>query len=263
VPRETKIQSKWQTECTICKGTGFEFTNAPTGITEVFGNEYIPNDFVKPCSRCKGLSAYDSDPSGIPLEFSSVDIANFDFEIYSKEVKNLKNITYAFFDHYGDMVNEIEGLYLWSENPGSGKTRLACSIGKSIMIRYGIQMRFITVPDYLEKVRMSYDKDKGECDPTQIYKECSLLILDDIGTQVNKEWQNQELFRLINARHSKQLLTICTSNYPVEKLNVDERTKSRLMADCLPLRMPEESIRKKITDNKHERIINRYLTRSI
>ena len=37
-------------------------------------------------------------------------------------------------------------------NPGSGKTFLACCMAKSVMIKYDLQMRFITAPDYLKTV---------------------------------------------------------------------------------------------------------------
>ena len=55
-----------------------------------------------------------------------------------------------------------------------------------------------------------------------------MLVLDDIGTQKTGDWQQQELFRLINERLNAGKLIIFTSNMPPEKLNVDSRTVDRI-----------------------------------
>ena len=134
-----------------------------------------------------------------------------------------------------------KGLYLWSKTPGSGKTFLASCLARSVMIKYDLQMRFVTAADYLTAVGASYKYDAF--DNSEVYRNCSLLVLDDIGSQKQGDWQNQELFRLINTRLSSGLITIFTSNYPIDQLNVDERIKSRILRQSIVLQMPEVSIR--------------------
>lgn len=143
-------------------------------------------------------------------------------------------------------------MYLWSKTPGSGKTFLACCLGKSIMMRYDLKMRFITMPDYLAMVGDSYNREKGERDKSQVYRECDLLLLDDIGSQKKGEWQEQEIFRLINERLNAGKVTIYTSNMPPEALNIKDITISRIKNKTLVVTMPEESIRDKKSKAEQE-----------
>ncbi len=82
-------------------------------------------------------------------------------------------------------------------------------------------------------------------DPSKTFREADLLIFDDIGAQQSKEWDVTEIFKLVDYRGKKGKATIFTSNMPVEKLNIDERAKSRIMATTIQLHMPEESIRQR------------------
>ena len=106
-------------------------------------------------------------------------------------------------------------------------------------------MRFITAPDYIDAVGNSYKRERGEEDPSQIYRECGILVLDDIGAQADKDWHRQEIFRLVNKRMEDGNITIYTSNMSTDTLNVDNRTRDRIIKTSIELRMPEESIRKK------------------
>lgn len=99
--------------------------------------------------------------------------------------------------------------------------------------------------DYINTVGDSYKRDRGEADPSEVYRECRLLVLDDIGAQADKDWQRQELFRLINKRMEDGNITIYTSNMSTDGLNVDARTRDRIVKTSVELQMPEESIRKK------------------
>lgn len=118
-------------------------------------------------------------------------------------------------------------------------------LAKSVMMKYDLQMRFVTAPDYISAVGDSYKCDRGEEDPSQVYRDCKLLVLDDIGAQADKEWQRQEMFRLINKRMEDGNITIYTSNMNTDNLNVDTRTRDRIVKTCVELQMPEEGIRKK------------------
>jgi hypothetical protein len=100
----------------------------------------------------------------------------------------------------------------------------------------------ITAVDYIATVGDSYKREHGD-DPSKVYRECGLLVLDDIGAHMKGEWQQQELFRLINKRMEKGLITIYTSNSPIDGLNLDDRTKDRILKNTIAIHMPEESVR--------------------
>ena len=180
----------------------------------------------------------------MPDEFREADIGKFKFDSYSKDMSKIYKLAVSFLQDFPKWQNAGKGLYMWSKTPGSGKTFLSCCIAKSVMIKYDLQMRFITAPDYIAAVGDSYKRERGELDTSSIYRECTLLILDDIGAQADKEWQRQEMFRLINNRMERGLITLYTSNAPVENLNVDDRTKDRIIKTSVIFNMPEESIRR-------------------
>ena len=84
-----------------------------------------------------------------------------------------------------------------------------------------------------------------------------MLVLDDIGTQKTGDWQQQELFRLINERSNAGKLINFTSNMPPEKLNVDSRTVDRIQKMSIVLQMPEESIRLKKAQAEQNEFLRR------
>lgn len=225
-------------ECPVCHGTGIKLYQK-----KVEGYSF-PLDYAGPCPRCKDWKLQYM--TGEPPQFSNADLSKFGFDSYSRDMGNLRKIAEDFLKNYRELWEKSgKGLYLWSKTPGSGKTFLACCIGNSVMIKYGLRMRFITMPDYLAKVGDSYKRQQGDLDESVVYRECDLLICDDMGAQKSGEWQNQELFRLINERLNAGLITIFTSNMSPESLNVEQRTIDRIMKCSVVLQMPEESIRNK------------------
>lgn len=167
----------------------------------------------------------------------------------------LQQVVRSFVDNYGKWKEAGKGLYLWSKTPGSGKTFLSCCVAKSAMMKNNLKMRFITTPDYLAKVGDSYKRQQGSLDESQIYRDCALLVLDDLGTQKNGDWQEQELFRLINERLNTGCITIFTANMAPEELKIDNRTIDRIRKSSIVLQMPEESIRLKKAQEEQERFL--------
>ena len=129
----------------------------------------------------------------MPDEFHEADLRKFNFGAYSDYAAGLERLAGSMLTDVGGLGESRERLYLWSTTPGSGKTFLACCIAKSVMMKYGLQMRFIAAPDYINLVAESYRRERGEYDPSEVYRTCQLLVFDDIGTQLDKEWQRKEI----------------------------------------------------------------------
>lgn len=247
---ERNQEAALNSECPVCGGTGWEIYNP--GEIPGYG---VPQDFAKPCTRCRTERRL-QDKTGVPPQFHEATLSKFGFDSYSHDMENLRMITEDFLKKYQERWEKSgKGLYLWSKTPGSGKTFLACCIGKSVMIKHDLQMRFITAPDYLAKVGESYKRQRGEYDESAVYRECDLLIFDDIGAQKTGEWQSQEIFRIINERLNIGKIIIFTSNMCPEELNLDDRTIDRISKKSIVLQMPEESIRKKKAREEQDRFL--------
>lgn len=160
--------------CPMCGGPRYELFRQ-----KVDGYE-ASLDFARPCMRCS-VERRLQDMTGVPSQFRDADLSIFGLDLYSRDMGNLQKIAEDFLKNYQERWEKSgKGLYLWSKTPGSGKTFLSCCIGKSIMVKYDLRMRFITVPDYLAKVGESYKRQQGENDQSAVYRECDLLIFDDI-----------------------------------------------------------------------------------
>lgn len=242
---ENKVEEK----CPVCSGSGWELYYRSE---EMYGGKMI--QFAKPCERCKGRLRGE-DFTRTPPQFRDADIGKFNFEIYSSNMEKMKRLAMSVVNDFKKWETAGRGLFLWSKTPGSGKTFLACCIAKSLMIKYDLQMRFITAPDYISAVGDSYKRTYGELDESEVFRNCKILIMDDIGSQQSKEWQQQELFRIINKRLSEGNITFYTANMPPEKLNLEDRTIDRIIRSCVIVQMPEESIRSKKAKSEQDRFL--------
>lgn len=234
--------------CPHCNGKGWVIT-----VENRMG--YGPAEFAGRCPYCSGQRRAIEEDTGIPGKFCETDYSKFSWNAYSRSLAKIKQITDNFVFQYQTWEHMGKGLYLWSKTPGSGKTFLASGISRSVMIKRDRQMRFITAPDYISKVGGNYKVEQGTTDPSQIYRECSLLVLDDIGAQKDGDWQRQELFRLVNTRMGDGLITIYTANMPPEKLKADDRTIDRIIKTSVVIQMPEESIRRKEADREQTELL--------
>lgn len=232
--------------CPICGGSGWEMFSAPA---EIYNGKMA--QFAKKCSRCRGKQG--EDVSGIP--FQECDIHRFNFGVYSVNLDNIKKIAMSLVDNFEKWENAGKGLYLWSKTPGSGKTFLASCIARSLILKYDLQIRFITCPGYLNHVGNSYKRQAGQTDESAIFRNCKLLILDDIGAQIGRDWQEQEIFNLVNKRLLDNNITFYTSNMPPEKLNLEPRTIDRIIKSCVAIQMPEESIRLQKARNEQAKFL--------
>lgn len=259
----TKPSPLSTTVCPTCKGNGWiPYKVDPREVVNIYGNLCEPQDYAKRCPDCNGVpkrytGAHEKDLTGVPEAFRFVDISKFKYSVYKADTTGLKKIVESFVNDFDKWYAEGRGLYIWSAMPGSGKTFLASCLGKSVMTAKGITFKFISAPDYLATVGDSYKRERGELDPSEVYRTCELLVLDDIGTQMSKEWHSQEMFRLIDERMRQGKVTIYTSNLPMARLNVDERIKSRISSTSVTIQMPEESVREIEAANKRQDFLNR------
>ncbi len=246
---DQKAVSGCGTNCPVCHGTGWELI-----VKAVEGDP--AHTFARPCQKCRGVRR-SQENTNVPLQFCEADMHKFGFDSYSRNIEKLKKLVWNFFEKYADWETAGKGLYFWSRTPGSGKTFLSCCIGRSVMMKHDLRMRFTTCPDYIATVGDSYKRMAGTEDLSERYRLCDLLILDDIGAQKTGDWQEQEIFRIVNERLNNRRITIFTSNMPPEKLNVGSRTIDRIRKMSVVVQMPEESIRLKKAQDEQDAFLRK------
>lgn len=236
--------SQQSTECPECGGTHWifkkvqgnsDFHFTPKGRQMPVGVEYAIS-----CPKCGYKVKLGG--SGIPGKYYSLGYDEERFwSVYRDNCAQQKAMVGSF---VAKNPQWKYGLYIWSTQRGTGKTRLSCSILTSIKLKHEISIRFISVPDYLYKLRNSYRENT--VDATSMVRELmdvGLLCLDDLGAEKRSEWTDQELYYLIDSRYRKGLKTIITSNNDITGLSEDSRLSDRIREICIEMHMPEQCIR--------------------
>lgn len=201
--------------------------------------------------------------ANIPKEFSELTVASFETELYSKEVdkelaRNAKRISVGYVKDYEKYEDRSKGLYFYSKTKGSGKTRLAVSLGNALLNVKHKQVKFITTVDILKEIRNTYNKETKYTESQVIegIAGVEILIVDDIGVERAKNWINEVLYSIFDTRMKYKRVTIFTSNCSIESLEHDERLKSRIFKMAIPVKMPEEDIRIKQSKEENEKLQN-------
>lgn len=194
--------------------------------------------------------------SMIPFEYLDKTAKDFDWNIYgSGSLDTECKLTNAFVLNFQKFRKEGKGIYIYSSTKGTGKTYLSYCLANEVMRRYDVNVKFTSILEYLDLTKKGYSSMADKEEKDSIAK-ATVLILDDIGVEVSREWVNTTLYQLINYRYSNKLITVITSNYPIEQLKVDDRIKDRINAMCLPLHIPEVSIRALETDRANSEFIH-------
>ena len=178
----------------------------------------------------------------IPFQYIGVKPKDFSWSIYGCDVEAQKNIANAFIVNFEKFEAEGKGLYIYSQKKGSGKTMLSCCLLNELIDTRPINAKFITVPDFIELTKKGFKYENCSEEVDAIFG-TRLLVLDDLGVQMNREWVDTVLYRLINYRTTKKLVTVFTSNIAVDHLKIDERISDRIFSMTVPLILPEVSIR--------------------
>lgn len=195
--------------------------------------------------------------SMISFEYLGKTAKDFNWGLYEDDDPDValgRKWSNAFILNFQKFRKEGKGFFVYSRTKGSGKTFLSICLANEVMRRYDVNVKFISILDYLDLTKKDYnsmaDKEEKDC-----IVRATVLILDDIGVEVRREWVNTTLYQLINYRYLNKLITIYTSNYTIEELKVDERIKDRINSMCIPLHIPEVSVRSIEADKANNEFI--------
>lgn len=189
----------------------------------------------------------------MPPEYMNLTSKDFDFGKYGIDMSETTRIIQKFIMNYENFQDKNMGLYIYSGTKGSGKTMLACCILNEISKRYIGSVKFINALDFLEMTKKGFNYDKPDVEALYMSK---VLVIDDIGVQLEKEWINTVFYRLINSRYQNGKVTIYTSNMPINDLKMDDRIIDRIEATSFEIHLPEVPIRQQMRRAEKEKMMN-------
>lgn len=225
--------------CSKCKDTGY------------IGNE-----------KCSCLKQAIADliyaDSNIKSVLEHENFSSFSFEYYSDDyvdetlglspLSNMQRVVAGCKNFIRHFNKEPDNLLLLG-NTGVGKTFLANCIAKELLDRGNtvIYLTAFRLFDILEKHKFGKDEDSTYVATSQFdyILTCDLLIIDDLGTELNNAFISSQLYLIINERLLRQKSTIISTNLSLENLNTNysERVYSRIISNYPICRIVGEDIR--------------------
>lgn len=183
--------------------------------------------------------------SGIQKRFLQCKFENY--EITRKDQQDLvMYLRDVYVKNFSTVLNEGRNITM-SGSVGTGKTHLACAVANEVAVK-GHGVYFATVSAIVKAVKASWKKDTEKTEEAMIqdYSSIELLIIDEIGANVQNEHDDGILFDIINRRYEAMLPTIYLTNLDSDELmtRVGERICDRMKHGGKFIPMDWESYRK-------------------
>ena len=159
---------------------------------------------------------------------------------YMAEVRNLLlDWTQNFDERHGNVI--LMG------NPGTGKTFLINCVAKALMDSYHSVIYF-TSTDLFDSFSRALRHDVEEQEETEdAILNCDLLVIDDLGTEMNNSYTTSRLFYVLNQRMvlHKSVMISTNLNFRAMQDRYSDRIVSRIMAeyDYIPLYGVDQRLR--------------------
>lgn len=194
--------------------------------------------------------------ASIPEAFKDMRLSNFSTAKYENtdQLRDTIGVIKYWTESMEQMIEDGTGLYIYSATKGSGKTRMAASIGNEIIEELGLPVKFVTSIQILNEIKKSWDEGT-ESDLLYQLSNVKVLIIDDFGTEAVKDWISERFYHIINERYINKRATIFTSNCSLADLEYDDRITNRILEMSIIVPFPEESIRKKISMERNLNIM--------
>lgn len=190
------------------------------------------------CMREK-YAMYSLELSGVAHLAKTQSFDSFQVELYdpsqrSRAADNLAQCK-RYAEEFSDATNEN---LLFVGTTGLGKTHLSTSIAKEV-IKKGYYVVYVTAQGMISDFSSLRYGMMGEEEDSRTakYYECDLLIIDDLGTELNTQFAVSVIYNVINTRISRSLPMIISTNLTSGELRkaYAERITSRLFGNFEPL----------------------------
>ncbi len=245
--------------CPICEGSGFQ-------IVERNGARFAEDCTCRVQLRADRLLLQ----ARIPPRYAHSSLDTFEYGDENLSAAFLKAHRFA----TGYPVQTMGQGLLFTGRPGLGKTHLAVSILKYVIVHRGATGFYWEHKELLEKIRSFYDARTSGAEDRLLRSiiNCDLLVLDDLGDITPSDWTWDTTSHILNSRYNENRSTIITTNLPNETHfqaregeqtsqladikramrretlgdRIGERMRSRLQEMCVIVEMRGEDFRQRV-----------------
>lgn len=168
---------------------------------------------------------------------------------------NIRNVLSAVKSFLSGFSTEAGNLLLYG-NTGVGKTFLTNCIAKELLDRAYtvVYLTSVKLFDILEMNKFDRDISRTEKNASLSYILASdLLIIDDLGTELNNSFTSSQLYHCIDTRLTNRRSTIISTNLSFDDLreHYSERIFSRITSNYSLLKITGDDIRLKKAIMQH------------
>lgn len=213
-------------ECEVCKDSGYDGIRMCT------------------CMRRRLIEA-NMESSGLGGLIKKQSFENFSLEYYRTNEKLFRTmekiVVYlnSYANGFSTDAEKAPANLLLLGGTGLGKTHLSTAIAR-VVIERGYDVFYNTAQGMFtdfEQRRFGNAMGIGDADNAEKYLTCDLLILDDLGTEINNQFTPTCLYYVLNTRLNMNRPTIINTNLTQDELlkRYDDRITSRLLGEFLVL----------------------------
>lgn len=203
---------------------------------------------IKMCDCLKkALTKQNYKSSGIGKYLEGQTFDNFDLSLYPfgearENMSRIFNQARSFADSFSPDSSES---LLFVGGTGLGKTHLSSAIAKEV-----IEKGYSVAYESAQNIISAFEKDRFAREEynlkSQKYVDADLLIIDDLGTEIQSKSAVSYFYTLINTRLISSKPTILSTNLTPTELNsqYEKRIVSRLFGEYTVLQFTGEDIRR-------------------
>jgi DNA replication protein DnaC len=243
--------------CSICADNGMR-------IVERDGSRFAVECECRQAKRTQFLLH----AAGIPERYQHCTLENFSTSgaTSSKTLQSAAIFAKKFVEQYP--FTNGSGL-LFTGSIGVGKTHLATSILRNLIVDKGAKGVFRDYRELLKEIQSSYNKQSQitELEILEPVLECEILVLDELGAVKPTDWVWDTVSLVLNTRYNRKRTTIITTNF-IDELplrgearvtslktqlreetlgdRIGQRMLSRLAEMCVTVTMQGEDYRRTI-----------------
>lgn len=143
------------------------------------------------------------------------------------------------------------GLLLWGD-VGSGKTFYAACIANALIDK-GVLAIMTTLPTLVSSMSRNYGEKREQV--LAKVADTPLLILDDVGTERDTSFSNEQVYEIVNQRYKSNKPLIVTTNMSANEMRnpsdiAKKRIYDRILEMCSPLKVSGQSRRQEVAREK-------------
>ena len=192
-------------DCKSCQGTGRILQEDADGISRI--RECQCADFSKK------LKIFNH--AGIPGKFVHEGLDNYEVgTLRHRSLKDALTRSRTFIKEFIQMKGQYSQGLIFMGEPGLGKTHLAVSIIKELILKHGVECKFVDFFELLRDIRHGYGEDISEGEFINPYVGVKVLVVDELAKGRNTDWELTILDHFISTRYNDDdKVTLVTTNF--------------------------------------------------